>query len=301
MLLEDITDLATNNNQPIAVLLRKCIILAHQIRNERLKVWANNELNGYTNNDELPDYRIVSAQARGHFSGWGGSQLNHFTIPPAVLDEKHRRFATTVHLAQAIAAYEDLVKSAKANGKITLHWPADLVLHYQERIPLSQPMAFVAAYQEIPKSALIELLDTVRNRVLNMALEIQSEVGESDEDLKRLTPNAEAKIEGFVNQQIFNGNVYIASGESSITIQQQSIAVGNWNQLEQALRSSGISQPEFERLADAMAQDGGKMGSTVLNWIKTAGPNILSGGVRIGANVGQVILTEFLKRYFGLN
>ena len=47
MLLDDIIELATDDKQPITVLLRKCLILASQLKNERLKAWANKELNGY--------------------------------------------------------------------------------------------------------------------------------------------------------------------------------------------------------------------------------------------------------------
>jgi hypothetical protein len=65
MLLDDIIDLATNTGQSITVLLRKCIVLAHQIKNDRLKTWANKELNGYGDEDVLPDYRVISARRQG--------------------------------------------------------------------------------------------------------------------------------------------------------------------------------------------------------------------------------------------
>jgi hypothetical protein len=34
MLLDEIIDLATDNKQPIAVLLRKCIVLGHRLKND---------------------------------------------------------------------------------------------------------------------------------------------------------------------------------------------------------------------------------------------------------------------------
>jgi hypothetical protein len=66
------------------------------------------------------------------------------------------------------------------------------VLYYQEKIENSKDMNLIAAYQEITPGALVELVDVVRTRVLNMALEIQSEVGERGQDLKRISPQ-EAK------------------------------------------------------------------------------------------------------------
>ncbi len=68
MLLDDIIELATNTDQSITVLLRKCVVLAHQIKNDRLKTWANKGLSGHGDEDELPDYRVVSATATGQFS-----------------------------------------------------------------------------------------------------------------------------------------------------------------------------------------------------------------------------------------
>ena len=107
MLLDDIVELATNDNQSITVMLRKCIVLAHQIKNERLKIWANMELNGYKNDDQLPDYRVISAHAHGDFYGFVGSHLKNHIIPPAVLEEEHRDYAESVRLVQAVAAYEE--------------------------------------------------------------------------------------------------------------------------------------------------------------------------------------------------
>jgi hypothetical protein len=301
MLLDDIIDLSTNTGQSITVLLRKCIVLAHQIKNDRLKTWANKELSGYSNEDELPDYRMVSAAATGHFSGWGGSQAT-LPIPPAALEKSHWRFATQVHLAQAIADYEDLVKTTATGGQITMDWPPNLVLYYQSRIPFTgQQMNLIAAYQEIPKPTLVELLDTVRNRVLNVALEIQSELGERDEDLKNITLQSEEKIERYVAQQIFNGNVYVSTGQSTMTVQEQHIPAGNWEQLQKVLCSSGVSQSDLESLSSAVSEDKKTMGTAVEGWIEKTAPKVLSGGVKMAAAVGKSILTEYLRHYFGLN
>lgn len=301
MLLDDIIELATNTGHSITVLLRKCVVLAHQIKNDRLKMWANKELSGYADEDELPNYRVVSATAIGHFSGWGGSQAT-LPIPPAALEKNHQRFATQVHLAQAIATYEDLVKTATAEGQITMNWPPNMVLYYQNRIPFTgQQMSLVVAYQEIPKPTLVELLDTVRNRVLNVALEIQSELGERDEDLKHITPQSEEKIERYVSQQIFNGNVYVSTGQSTMTVQEQHISAGNWEELQKVLCNSGISQSELESLSTAVSEDENQMGPTVKGWIEKTAPKVLSGGVKMATSVGQAILTEYLKHYFGLS
>jgi hypothetical protein len=43
-LLDDIIDLAASDTGSVATLLRKCLVLAHTLRNDRLLTWAENEL-----------------------------------------------------------------------------------------------------------------------------------------------------------------------------------------------------------------------------------------------------------------
>jgi hypothetical protein len=162
-------------------------------------------------------------------------------------------------------------------------------------------MHLVAAHQEIQRPTLVELLDTVRNRVLNVALEIQSELGERDEDLKHITPKSEERIERYVAQQIFNGNVYVSTGQSTMTVQEQHIAPGSWEQLQQVLCKSGVSQSDLDALSTAVSEDKNQMGPTVKGWIEKTAPKVLSGGVKIATSVGQALLSEYLKHYFGLS
>lgn len=295
MLLDEIINLATDDKQPIAVLLRKCVVLAHRLKNDQLKIWANKELNGYGTDDELPDYRKVPAITQGFFIGPGWSQMKAL-IPPSSLDEPHRQFARETHLTQGISAYEQATSHGKS-GEATIPWPPDLVVHYQDRI--IDMMHLHSAFQEIPKSGLVELLDTVRTRVLNMALEIQGEVGEDDPDLKHVEPASESRINQTIIQNIHGGQAFVSTGQSSMTVQQQNLT-HNWENLAAALRASGVSEPELKELSGAVNQDGKTMGANVTGWIKKTAPKVLSGGVKVGIAIGQPLLTEFLKQYFGL-
>ena len=39
-LLDEIVDYAVDNKQPVSVLLRKCLVLAYQLKNDKLKNWV---------------------------------------------------------------------------------------------------------------------------------------------------------------------------------------------------------------------------------------------------------------------
>src|SRR5438067_1878625 len=62
-LLDDIINLAIDGKQPLPDILRRCLLLGHDLKNERLRAWANQELNGYDSTNGLPDYRVVLAGA----------------------------------------------------------------------------------------------------------------------------------------------------------------------------------------------------------------------------------------------
>jgi hypothetical protein len=58
---------------------------------------------------------------------------------------------------------------------------------------------------------------------------------------------------------------------------------------------------DLDALSTAVSEDKNQMGSTVKGWIEKTAPQVLSGGVKIAASVGQALLTEYLKHYFGLS
>src|SRR6266404_2079789 len=106
-LVDQIIELAVDDERSVSVLLRKCLVLAHELKNERLKTWAEKELNGYGgSDDEVPAYRKIDIIAKGNFRGPFNGQINNQPLPSVVLDKKDRNFAESATLAQPIISYE---------------------------------------------------------------------------------------------------------------------------------------------------------------------------------------------------
>jgi hypothetical protein len=57
-LIDDIIDAATNDTVPIGTLLRKCLVLEQQVKNEKFKAWVNQELKSF-----FPDSDMVLNRA----------------------------------------------------------------------------------------------------------------------------------------------------------------------------------------------------------------------------------------------
>ena len=109
MILDDIIALATDDTASLAVVLRKCLVLAHVLKNDRLKSWAQSELNGYEPDAELPDYRKSAAGAKGT------CDVSHVLRLCKTL-AAHGRVAPLGHLSNgSITAYTDR-SSSRSNG-----------------------------------------------------------------------------------------------------------------------------------------------------------------------------------------
>src|SRR5580692_1192912 len=124
-LLDDIISLAVDGKQPLPDILRKCLLLGHELKNEQLKDWANQELNGYKSGKNVPEYRIIPALARGNFIGPFHAQFNGHLIPSVVLEKEHREFAERAYLVQSVSAYADVLKekdSKPLTGPLVLEW-----------------------------------------------------------------------------------------------------------------------------------------------------------------------------------
>lgn len=265
MLLDEIIELATDASHPLTLVLRKCLILGYQLKNDRLKSWANQELNGYQSREELPAYRVLHIGAHGNFAG-PIQRMNDFAIPSFMLDESDRDWAQKVELQEAVSSYEELV-SRDASGSMYIEWPGNMIAKYQRKLFQGQ-MSLIKAWQSVPRSVLVQVLDTVRNRTLNMALELKNEIGQT-EDIKDISLAEGAKIEQTIINNIFGGTAYLASGHGTInatTNTQNIIAVGDRAQLDSVLKKVGLSDDDLKELTEAEHSDGSKkMGSRVMD------------------------------------
>src|SRR4029078_5903796 len=119
-LLDEIIDAATDPKESVAETLRKCLILAFKLKNEKLKRWVEGELNGFSRDGEIPEYRKISLHSKGNFQGYGAWMPNR-PLPMGTLEEKHRKILEPAILSEPIASYE--ANAAKqCEGHFILNW-----------------------------------------------------------------------------------------------------------------------------------------------------------------------------------
>lgn len=169
-LLRVIQDGTTDHSVALADLLRRCLILAYRLQHDSLAKWAEQELNGYPDIDELPPYRKTSAEVRGNFRNVA-REVNNALIPSLAVEEKHRDQLFSQAYTEGVAHYEALLISGEQNFGST--WPANFVAYYQTR--LMEGYYLVDARKLISRGEIQGMLDQIRNRILSFALEIEKE------------------------------------------------------------------------------------------------------------------------------
>jgi hypothetical protein len=295
-LLDEIIDLAASEKGSVATLLRKCLVLSHTLKNDRLKAWAENELNGYEGNaDGVPEYRKTAAAAKGFFIGPLGARINDQPIPPAMLQEQHRRFAESAVLFQPIAAYENI----RGDSRLVIEWPANLTILYQAAF-FEGDYALNRAWQEIPASVVVGLIDTIKTRVLRFALELKGELGLVSDDLNELPKD---KIDQQVTTYIFGGHNVIASKDFT-QINNIEINKGDWAALAEALNSLGVRTSAISELKSILDHDSKDattpgLGKRTTDWLKQLGKKSGVIAVSIGVEVAKKAVTNWILQYLG--
>ncbi|WP_411905982.1 hypothetical protein [Rhizobium mayense] len=298
-MLKYIIESLTDGKQPIANELRRTLVLSYRIKHEPLRKWVEQELNGYADDAELPDYRSGFGTSKGLFIGPGGSQLQDQPLAAGVLKPDHRHWAREIKLRQPIASYD--LKDIDDTGKWVIEWPADLVTHYQTKF--IRDWVLNRAHLEIPISMIVGLVDTVRTRLLTFALEIEAAAPmEGDKALAQIPP---ATVDRIMNVTILGGNNVIGSVNE---FKAATVVTGNLKSLHDALRELGVDQAELETLEGALKDDGiadvdenkpKTIGQRTLEWIGKAAKATGKKGLEVGGAVMEEAIKRAVSGYLG--
>lgn len=222
-----IEDLVSQDSNLENVLLMTQV-LAFKLKNEKLKTWINNELNGYDNQDEIPQFRIVATQVKGDLFqglGFGGyQQLPNTVLPIEYLDDGEHNFLREHKFGARISQLQELSKSK--DGLIAYLPYSFLVLMTRKM----SPWEVIKAWKVIPPSALTGILSTIKSSLINFLLELKEELG--DENIPPMDKKKE--IDKIIDRnigQIKAENVNISIGDKNI----QSSSSGNENRLQLSL------------------------------------------------------------------
>lgn len=305
-LLRDIQNAAIDSDKPISDLLRRCKVLAVRLGNSDFEAWVNSELNGYQSKDGLPPYRIHGTHSKGHFVGVFGRQLRNALMPMGNVPKEFREFVSHVRMNEPIASLEDLLRRTEEgspDGDLQVVWPPDLTARIGGNF--YEDMNCLSAWQVVPRGAIIQVIDTVRNKILAFALEIEKMAptsGDDDADAKAI-PNA--AVSQVFNQHIYGNVGNIASGNQEVTqTATLSISQGDTSALQRELKKLGIPPEDVTQLEGALSEDkqsGVKgIGPATGSWLAKVFSGAKGEMLRVPVAIGAPLIVKLLSEYLGL-
>jgi AbiTii len=92
---------ALDGHVRVSDLLRKALVVAKKLGIQEFQTWADHELNGYSQEEKIPDYRYLQGQIRGWnpYRGW---------VPVIIEDIRREQALSRRGCNQAIAELESL-------------------------------------------------------------------------------------------------------------------------------------------------------------------------------------------------
>jgi AbiTii len=175
-----IQDEVIDGNSDLATVLRKLLVVASRLGNEPVKTWTEMELDGYPESSELPDYRILHGlESLGIFSGAMGYQLRNAPLSLLGLPEAVRQGYSDPDVRQGVRSIAEMIRSEQ-EGTVSWAWPAEACQYFDLK-GYREDLRLMQAWIAVPVAALIGLLDTIRNKALNFALEMEEQLAPESE------------------------------------------------------------------------------------------------------------------------
>ncbi|MDE0427894.1 MAG: hypothetical protein OXN25_23805 [Candidatus Poribacteria bacterium] len=296
-LLEDIQNAAADSSSDVGTLLRKCKILAARLNSQQLEDWITWESSGYPEEVPVPKYRVWQLQVRGNFLG-SHSSLSHARVPAMKLPKSVQKSYNEYECRFSIAS----VESAIENENRVVLTTGGLASTLGKSVYPS--MTCVECWAEFSVGDCIELLNAVRNRVLDFTLALWKEnpkAGETSSD-------AQEGLSSDKVTQIFNTTVYSGTGNLVGTANNSSVEFnniqGDFEAVRQELKNNGVSEEEIAELKAVLVEDrppqsSNQFGPKVSSWIGKMIEKAASGTWNVSVGAAGNLLAEIISKYYG--
>jgi hypothetical protein len=224
-LISEIIEILSSDKPNLTNALIKTKVLLHRLGQKNLIGWVNKELNGYEEDDELPQYRILPCTVLANVSNLGWRYPSH-PIPIAHLDEKVRKRLEQARFYQSIGVLEELANSK--GERITSRIPMECNSLLDKG--LGGGFRVESAWCDSSKTTLTQTLVEVRSRLLDFMLQLSDEfAGEmSDEEVKNKSQSVDSA--SIFHNAMFGDNTTIIVGDMDKSAIQQGGAHANMAQ-----------------------------------------------------------------------
>lgn len=183
--------------------LRRLLVISYELDNSELQKWIENELNGYTNNSIIPDYR-KNVTYMIMYSGYNASTLiRQQPLSESYFDKELQDIIKTRVIKDGVNILENSIKS-KSEIIFNLIDFAGVVSHNSGGL-----IRCIRLEQIISKTTFLQILSNVKTKLIQLLLELEKEFGLLDDldiDLSDKSKDELREVNDKITNKIyFNG------------------------------------------------------------------------------------------------
>lgn len=305
-LIEIILNELTDNKLSLTSPLLKTKLLASRIKNETLYTWANNELSGYKNKEDLPEYRITHGEIVGDYIN-GNNRISNHTLPIPPTDDAFDQKLRCFEFYEGIESLEKLNLNASEN--LVMQFPQKLTKVFEdilyEHSNHTGNFTLLSAGVSIPGAFLQSVLNSIRNKLLDFMIVLENEFG-LEAKIETLQSNNK-KITTIMNTTITNngdGNL-INTGDNSNITATFTVNKGDQNLLRKDLESHNVDHEDIDQLLKIIDTEvpvsKDSFGDKVNKWIYTMMGKAMDGSWKVGIGAAGGLLARAIANYYGIN
>lgn len=183
-LLEEIKRDALDESVPLATALRKCLILGGESGSVELRDWATQELKGYANREDLPEYRKVPAPLLVDGITFNAKVTRQPFASQTLPEFAREEIQEEVPLTEGVGNIEALLGQAQIN---LMPPGASLLVKYMNENPdAPYGQTIMSLYWGVSHAAIRGVLDQIRTALVQLVAELSAQTSPGD------LPSAEA-------------------------------------------------------------------------------------------------------------
>ena len=290
--IQDFINELTQHDVDLTSTLRRAKALTNNLHSPKLDEWLDWELYGYTDPQEVPEYRRLPTANYGNFAGPNEGTAEGLLISTENLPRQVKEFAENLVMLDGVGALQ--AHGVKEDER---SWPPDLVMAAQEATALKGGLFLIKAYQPIPASVYPGILEQVRNRLFDFLLSLQNNNRASEEG------NGSEAIGRLVNYHIYGGHNMVATGEQ-VNQQVSIVRQDDATSLLDYLREQGVGEDDLRELGNAVTSEpeclDGNYGTKVGAWLGTMFTKASTGVWEVELEAASKMLPEVLNRFYGI-
>lgn len=244
--------------------LTRAKLIAYKINNDDFKHWITTELNGYTNDDKLPDYRIIPCEIFAVLEGYGSRKMVPYDLTN--LDKDLDGQIYKMQAKQSIPTIEEGLSNSSEQQYGYEDLPMQLVNMLRE---MSDNKFIVSVKRRIQLSQASHILNLTKQKLIDTLLELDSAFPNLQDDYQNTTENNE-KANTIINNHIYgdNSSSNIGVGEN-ITQKVENVYHQKIENILSDLKDLGVPEEDLVEVKEIVTKETDKvsLGKKLVGWI----------------------------------